>query len=440
MLPSDSLLLKNGNPNIVLLVIDCGRPDRFSTYGHYRPTTPNIDKLAANGVQFDNAYTVDTASPLSHFALMSGQRDWAGRAWLQNASLGSKTTFFFRRILRRLGLSKNMGGYDPKQHSLLKMLKENGYYSLGLSANQLVSPQTLKAYAGFDSFPEDELFAGLDSNPEIKKKLKSYGVVDSKANRQAVYLTADRIMGMVKEKIEKGNPGMQKPFFLFMNVMDCHDPYLVNEQYKEDFGFIPNSKFNSDLRNRSEVKSGKGEETEHWTNTKDLDAATVDLLRWKYDRCLGFIDGQVGKMVRWLKDKGQMENTIFFVLSDHAEQLGEHGYFTHSMAPSEEQMHIPMIVSGESFVKAGQRRNEAVSIVDVRPTIFDLLGVKDNFKHRSGQSLFNGNRKVRSARTWQNQRSVNERSSKLMGEDRVEVSDNELQVMEARLRDLGYMD
>ena len=432
MAERSDLLQKRGRPNIVLLVIDCGRPDRFSTYGHYRSTTPHMDALAANGIVYEKAYSVDTATPLSHFALMSGQSDWNGRAWLDTAGIAGRLAFLYRRVLRRLGISDYVGGYEHSRHSLLAALKAQGYFTLGLSANQLVSPSTLKPYAGFDAYLEDELFAGLESDPIIEKRLKHYGVIDSKANRQAVYLTADRVMGLAQARLAE--EASEQPFFLFMNVMDCHDPYLVHEDYEEDFGFVSNSPFNSDLRNRQRDESIAS----HWTDTRDLDSATVDLLRWNYDRCLGYVDAQLGQFVNWLDERDQLENTVFFILADHAEQLGERGRFTHSLAPSEEQLHIPLIVSGGGYTAAGQRVDAHVSLVDVRPSIFDLLALNDSFTHRSGQSLFTPQRS--GTRPAVIADASESRSETLMGGAREEVTPEELDVMEARLRDLGYLD
>ncbi len=433
----DSLLKQHGKPNIVLIVIDSCRADRFSTYGHYRPTTPHIDELATNGLLFENAYSIDTATPLSHFALMSGQRDWNGRAWLEHASLGQRMTFLFRRVLRRLGLTDYVGGYDEQRHSLLKTLRSAGYFTLGISANHLVSPQTMPAYKGFDAYPEEKLSEGLFDDPWIKKRLKAFKVADTRANRQAVYFTADRVFNLAQESLQAENPEFEQPFFLFVNLMDCHDPYLVHSDYIEDFGFKPNSDFNGDLRNRSIPASKPTGETFRWTDSLDLDPQTVDLLRWNYDRCLGYADQQIGAFRGFLATMGQVENTVFIITADHGEQLGEHGFFTHSQNPTEQQTHIPLVVSGPQFVQSGHRIAERVSLVDIRPSVFDLIGIDDPFEHHSGSSLFKLGARQKASGSMVGNR---DREDALLGKSRDKVTDKELALMEARLRDLGYMD
>lgn len=436
---ADTYLRKQGRPNVVLLVIDCGRPDHFSSYGYYRPTTPVIDSLAGNGLLFERAYTVDTASPLTHFALMTGQRDWEGRAWLKRSGATGRAWFLYRRVLRRLGVTDFVGGYDPARHSLLSHLKRAGYFTVGLSANQLISPSTANAYRGFDQFPEEQLFAGLDRDPVVAKRLKHYAIKDTKANRQAVYLTADRVMGLARQTIETHDPDLKRPFFLFMNVMDCHDPYLVHPDFKPDFGFKPTVKFNGDLRNRK-VLEKEGQSERRWVFADDIDPATVDLLRWNYDRCLGYVDSQVGVLVDWLKAKQAFEDTVFIILADHAEYLGERGRFGHSMEPTEEQLHIPLIVSGGDYVQAGERVKWPVSIVDIRPTIFNLLGLSDNFVHRSGQSLLAPRPNQERRPLMEVSENSTSRKKELMGAQRGDVSEAELEILEERLRDLGYLD
>ena len=341
----DNLLKQRGKPNIVLLVIDCGRWDRFSAYGHYRPTTPNIDALAASGLIFEQAYSVDTATPLSHFALMSGQADWSGRAWLKTASLRQKVHFLWRRLLRRLGLTDYVGGFDEQRHSLVALLREAGYFTLGLSANHLVSPKTMQAYRGFEVFPEEALSAGLYEDPLVEERLRHFRVADTKANRQAVYLTADRVLGTAKQSLLEANPGFERPFFLFVNLMDCHDPYLVHPDFKEDFGFKPNSSFNGDLRNRELPRHKANGAPYRWTDSEDLDPQTVDLLRWNYDRCLAYVDQQLGLFRDFLEAEGQAQNTVFVITADHGEQLGESSFFTHSQQPTEYQSRSPQRLS-----------------------------------------------------------------------------------------------
>jgi arylsulfatase A-like enzyme len=431
-----SLLKQRGQPNIVVLVIDCGRWDRFSTYGHYRPTTPNIDRLASQGLVFEQAYSVDTATPLSHFALMSGQQDWNGRAWLNGATIIEKTSFLIRRAMRRLGLTDYVAGFDEKRHSLIGLLREAGYFTLGVSANHLVSPKTMQAYSGFEKFPEEELNDGLFDDPQIAKRLKQYKVEDSKANRQAVYLTADRVLTKARNSLVQHNPNFERPFFLFANLMDCHDPYLVNEDVKDDFGFKPNSDFNGDLRNRELPKQKTNGEAYRWTDSEDLDPQTVDLLRWNYDRCLNYIDQQVGALWAFLEEQGQAEETVFIITADHGEQLGENGFFTHSQQATEFQTHIPMILSGSKYMLEGQRITNSASLVDIRPSILDLLGIDDPFEHRSGQSLF-GKRENENPIGLNGPRN---KEQALFGSERDEVSEAELAVLEERLRDLGYLD
>ncbi len=432
-----SLLVKSGRPNIVVLVIDAARYDHFSCYGYYRPTTPTIDALARQGLQFENATTVDTASPLAHFALLSGQADWEGRAWLARANLAERARFLARQLGRKLGLVKHVAGYEHSQHSLLKLLRELGYTTAGISANFLVSPETLQPYEGFDEFAERQLLDGYLADKECVAQLAEYGLVNKNSNRQAVYFRAGRLFDLADAATRRAGE-QEQPFFLFMNVMDCHDPYLPHPEQRERFGFEPQSNFNGDLRHRPAAEQAMADGiSQAWTYSDDLTPADIDLLRWNYDRCLNYVDTQVGRFMGMLEERGQAENTVFFILADHGELLGEHGRLGHSLEPTPELMRIPLIVSGPAYVQAGVRVTTPAGIVDIRPAITDLLGVADPFRERSGESLFATRRKeILPAR---NDSGVG-RQTALLGEGRAAVSAEELSVMQERLRDLGYLD
>lgn len=434
---SSNLLLNHGRPNIVLLVIDAARADHFSTYGYYRPTTPTIDRLAREGLVYENAYTIDTASPLAHFALLSGQEDWSGRAWLQRAGLGRRVEFLARRVARRLKLTDYVGGYDHSRHSLLALLRQQGYYTAGASANLLVSPKTLQPYDGFDEFAENRLLEGLATDSQIPARLAHYGVADTSPNRQAVYFTAERIFSLADAAASAAHARNQ-PFFVFMNVLDCHDPYLPHPDQQESFGFVSQSDFNGDLRNRPAALRAQAEGVLHaWTHTHDLRPAEIDLLRWNYDRCLNYVDQQLDQFIQQLEARQQAEDTVFIVLADHGELLGERGRIGHSLEPSPEQMRIPLVVSGRRYIQSGLRIEAPVRIVDVRPSLIELLNAKDPFVHCSGQSLFApARRRMAVAATAHN----TDRQAALMGGQRAQVSNAELEVMEERLRNLGYLD
>ena len=417
-------------PNIALLVIDCGRPDHFSGYGYYRQTTPFMDGLAARGRLYRNAFSVATSTPLSHFALMSGQADWGGRAWLQDADANARFLYYARRALRLLGLTNYVGGYDHARHSLLALLNRAGYRSFGISANPLITPEAMRPYQGFDHYLNDELFAGMDS-PEVKKQIKAHKLADTTANRNAVHLSADRVFDIAWNHIESAALEAGAPFFLFANLMDCHDPYLVHPSLEEDFGFKPTSSFNGDLRNRLSAKEPASQRTSAWTDTSDLNPADIDLLRWNYDRCLRFIDDQVAHFSQRLADSGALGDTVFIILADHSELLGEGGRFTHSMPEREELLHIPLILAGPGLPPGDF--GHPVSITDIRPTILDLLGLRDPFSHRSGRSLLGSQQANRAAVPTQTKQAE-------LGLERKGLSAQEEALLEQRLRDLGYLE
>ncbi|MQC26262.1 MAG: hypothetical protein DWG76_02280 [Chloroflexi bacterium] len=422
----------NSQPNIAVIVIDCGRADHFSAYGYYRKTTPFMEILAREGRLFRQAYSVATSTPLSHFALLTGQPDWGGRAWIRESNLFSRLKYYAQRVLRLIGLTDYVAGYRHDRHSILALLNGAGYRTIGISANQLVSPETIEAYSDFSTFLNQALFEGIDS-PSVNQKLRAYGLRDSVANRNAVHATADRVFKLVFEAIRNDDEADREPFFLFANLMDCHDPYIVPPEVSEDFNFTPTSDFNGDLRNRPSLAK-TGQKT-HWKEISDLDQDTIELLRWNYDRCLYYVDSQIMHFSRMLNEIGELNNTVFIILADHSELLGEHGYFTHSLPEFTELAHIPLLVFGPKDLIIPGEVNEKVSILDVRPTILEIAKITDTFLETTGHSLIKTHQTSMSSR-----QTTLESKGYELGLTREGLSAEQTEIVEQRLRDMGYLD
>lgn len=124
----------------------------------------------------------------------------------------------------------------------------------------------------------------------------------------------------------------QKKFFLWMHLYDPHYPYNPPEPYRHEYAAQP------------------------------------------YDAEIAFADEQVGRLVRYLKDKGIYQNTIIVLAGDHGESLGEHGEKTHGFFIYNATMHVPLIIR----VPEGAARQvvpDVVSLVDLMPTVLGAAGI-----------------------------------------------------------------
>ena len=93
-----------------------------------------------------------------------------------------------------------------------------------------------------------------------------------------------------------------------------------------------------------------------------------------YLGAIGFIDFQLSRVINFLDERGRLDNTVVVVVGDHGESLGEHGEATHGLFVYESVMHVPLIIRAPFANMRGRRVGDTVRIVDVMPTVLDLLG------------------------------------------------------------------
>jgi len=140
-------------------------------------------------------------------------------------------------------------------------------------------------------------------------------------------------------------PRSRKPFFCWVHLFDAHYPYMTHEdRYGDQFVERP------------------------------------------YDAELAYVDEQIGRLLLTLKESGALEYTIIVVVGDHGESLGEHGELAHSMTIYDATLRVPLLVVSPGESKPGHRVAEPVSLVDLTPTLLDLLGLRP-LPQVSGRSL-----------------------------------------------------
>ena len=92
-----------------------------------------------------------------------------------------------------------------------------------------------------------------------------------------------------------------------------------------------------------------------------------------YDASVRLADARLGSVIAALKERGEWDNTLFVLLADHGEELGEHGGWSHDQSVYEELLHVPLVVRFPGGRYGGQRVSEVVSLVDVMPTVLAAL-------------------------------------------------------------------
>lgn len=326
-------------PNIALIVLDTVRADHLTCYGYPRPTTPGICALAAQGVLFQNAI--------------------APSSW----TLPSITSIFTGLLPHQTGAD---WGEPPSATpwTLAKILQSKGYETAGFNANPFYGLGGWRLREGMDFYDDDSTairhnlavtFLGQSVLQTLYDHVIRYNRFD---HRNADDLNRDI------EMWARGRDPSQ-PYFLFVNYMDAHRPYLPPARFDHRFGRIPPrllSLVTSPLRDgRSRRGYTPGERA-------DLIAG--------YDNSLAYLDSRVERLIEFLKKQPGGGQTVFIITSDHGEGFGEHGTYDHGWNLYREVLHVPLIIAGTG-IPAGVRVASAVPDRELFSTVIDLaLGLK----------------------------------------------------------------
>ncbi len=324
--------------NVVLFLIDTLRADRLSVYGYDKPTAPNMEALAAQGVVFQQA---------------SAPAPW---------TLPSVTSLLLSA--------------PPCEHKVLI-----DYDQIALSAEPLAARLKKAGYktASFIGNP----FAGPMTGLE-----KGYDVCQIERRLVNGELIAPWLSSVA-----------QLPFFLYIHNTEPHNPYRSEERFVSELGEI-----SQDTRERVEhsyrlyrrltrVDFDDKQTPGTIDNTAKQDELMnrlqalrpqIDVL---YDAAVLQSDENLGSVIRELEKDGTWDETLFILVSDHGEELGDHGGWLHDQSAYEELIRVPLIIRFPHDEFAGRRVNEPVSLLDVVPTIMDYLRRPTLAANCRGQSL-----------------------------------------------------
>lgn len=345
---------KDSKPNIILIVLDAVRWDHLSCYGYPRATTPNIDRIAGEGIVFTRAYAASCWTLPAHTSLFTGLYPSQ-----HHTNIDSQTL-------------------DPRHLTIAGYLKDRGYHTASISCNAYISDYT-NLSNGF-ALSVDIKRAWKGQNGPIAKILhtasrwwRDHQWEDNGAQR------ATKLAGKWLSNLPD-----EKPFFLFMNYMECHLPYRLRLPQKYQF-VKP-----ADRQRVDQVPQDPYAYMAGMLQYSQQDLADIQAL---YDGSLFYLDQQIGQLEEQLKSLGRWENTIFILTSDHGESFGEHGLMDHQYGLYENQIRVPLIMRLPNREKAGERVDSFVQHIDLFPTLVHFLpyeGLHNHTPQFLGFSIFDG--------------------------------------------------
>jgi arylsulfatase A-like enzyme len=307
---------KPGALNVIIIAVDTLRPDHLGCYGYSRDTSPNIDRLAAQGVLCERC-----TSPAP---------------W----TLPSFSTVFTSLYPTQHGAETVHSTLRESVPTLAGILRDHGYATGGV----INAPALKPAYGvnrGFDHYhmTPDEGRVADGTTADALKWLDAIG---------------------------------DEPFFAFVHYFDPHlgysPPKPYDKRFTADYDGLIGYSFN--LEGFSRVRDTM------FVQMQRLTQGDWDRIIGLYDGEIAFTDTAIADLLRGLEERDLRDNTLIVFLSDHGEEFFEHGGFEHGHTLYEELIHVPLFFCLPGRLPEGARLSRPVRLLDVAPTILDFLDIE----------------------------------------------------------------
>ncbi len=347
-----------GTPNIVVVMADQLAPQFCGAYGHPVAKTPHIDALAARGMRFDAAYCNSPLCAPSRFAFMSGQ------------------------LISRIAAYDNASEFRASVPTFAHYLKTLGYHTCLSGKMHFVGPDQKHGFQDrvtTDIYPSDFAWTpDWEAHDErIDKWYHNMQTVKESGVAVATFQTDyDDEVGFAARRwlIDRGRDrahGSEAPFCMVASFIHPHDPYVAQPEwwdlYNDDDVDMPEFTLSPEDQDPFSRRVMDGIEASYVPLTDE----EVRRARRAYLANVSFFDSQVGKIVKTLKDIGELDNTIVIVTADHGDMLGERGLW-YKMNFFEHSARVPLIMAGPGVAKG--RAPNACSLLDLLPTFVDIGG------------------------------------------------------------------
>jgi len=365
--------LQGARPNIVFIFTDDHGSQSISAYGSKVNQTPNIDRIANEGMLFENCMVSNAICGPSRAVILTGKHSHIN------------------------GFTDNRARFDGSQETFPKLLRGAGYQTAMIGKWHLKSDPT-----GFDYW--DILIGqGPYYNPPMIKN-------GERVSREGY--TTEILTDLALDWLKKGRD-KEKPFMLMYQHKAPHRNWQPGPKYLDMYDDVtipePPTLFDK-WEGRTSANREQKMTIEHDMNASDLklvaprnltesqraawDAAYEpknaafraknlagrDLVKWKYQRyakdylrCVAAVDDNIGRVLDYLDENGLSENTIVIYSSDQGWYLGEHGWFDKRWM-YEESLRMPFLVRWPGVIKAGSRNRDLIQNIDFAPTFLELAG------------------------------------------------------------------
>ena len=356
--------------NVIYVLTDDQRYDELG-FMNSKIDTPNMDRLAREGVHFRNAFVTTSLCSPSRASILTGQY-MHNHGVVDNNRPPRGSTVFFPQYLQKAGYETAFIG---KWH-------------MGEQAS--ATSRRADPQPGFDHWVS---FAGQGQYyPSVRNNRVSQININGTQVDQQGYIT-DELTGYALNWLQ--NRDDDKPFFMYLSHKAVHANFLPAERHSDQYADqtigvpdsqtgVPENYDGKPMWVKNQRNSWHGVDFPYHS---DLDVQAYQL---QYHRTLSAVDESLGRIFTWLEESGHADDTIIVLMGDNGFMFGEHGLIDKRNA-YEESMRVPLLAMGPGL-KAGSIVEEIVANIDIAPSILEIAGVQplDHFDGRSFYGLARG--------------------------------------------------
>ena len=350
------------NLNVLFIIADDLNCD-IGAYGNSTIKTPNIDRLARNGVLFGNAHI---------------QYPWCG------PSRASFMTGLYPDQTKVKQLRINIREAIPEVVTIGQKYREERYHSVRIGKIfHYHNPTHIGTSGNDDNYTWDQTV-----NPYGRDKLEEYKINTLKPQRYGGTLSWLSAEGTDEEQTDGIGANetidfldkfakSRENFFLAFGLYRPHTPYVAPKKYYDmyDSNDIEIPEISDQYLMSIPEPAARSVRPPSKIEQHDLDKDLAKTIKKAYYATTSFVDAQVGRVLDKLKETGLDKNTVVVFTSDHGYHLGEHGHWMKKTL-FDNGTRIPLIVSGPGINKNEKIMDAPVEMIDIYPTLMDLTGKK----------------------------------------------------------------
>jgi len=378
-------------PNILWICSDSQRFDTLGCYGNPFVHSPNVDRLAGEGVLFENCFAQNPLCSPSRGAFLTGRYPVRNGLRQNGQNIPSDA----RLVTRMLADDDYVCGLSGKLH----LCACNRRFTLGDDWWKLPARERLirgvepRIDDGYTEFHWDHGPSGQSRSSSFTRWCQEKGVTierpphpDSRFVRKGMptehhqaTFCAEKAIGFMEAYSDAPHP-----WLFSVNIFDPHAPFDPPEEYLapylEKLKDIPLPNYvEGELADKPFYQATRHRDCRHGGYKERPDAGDPHehrMIRAAYWAMCDHIDLQVGRMLDALERTGQRENTVVIFTSDHGEMLGDHGLYIKGPFLYDGAIHVPLIVSWPGHIPGGVRSPALVELADLAPTILDAAGLE----------------------------------------------------------------